>query len=97
MCRSSRLAAAFWARPVEGPESEFVDLGIDPANRDLYLTLSGGQVEHFLGSCVFTHETCTPFDTFGSGHLSEPQGVAIDDSSGTVYVADSGDQPRRRL
>ena len=78
-------------KAIEGPQNEFADLGIDSADRDLYLTLNSGKVEHFLGSCDFVHEACAPFDTFGAGHLSDPAGVAVDESTGTVYVADAGD------
>jgi DNA-binding beta-propeller fold protein YncE len=74
----------------EKPPFDFVDLGIDTASQDLFLTLKSGKVRHFLGSCDFLHETCTPFDTFGEGHLTSPRGVAIDEATGTVYVADAG-------
>lgn len=68
---------------------EVTDLGIDPATHDLYLT-SGGEVEHFTAFCVSIVPCASPIDSFGSGHLSNPQGVAIDDGSNTVYVADTG-------
>jgi DNA-binding beta-propeller fold protein YncE len=63
-------------------------LGIDPLSGDLFLA-TGGVVDHFAPACLTLG--CEPADSFGGGDLSAPEGVAVDDSSGTVYVADSGD------
>jgi NHL repeat len=68
-----------------------VALAVDLASRDLY-TFGGGGVEHFTAYCASAPNCTTPIDTFGSGALSNPSGIAIDSSSGTAYVADTGDQ-----
>jgi NHL repeat len=80
---------------VSSESTHYADLGMDPLTRDLYLTLQNGQVEHFAPSCLPTRNNtpptpCTPVDTFGSGNLADPKGVAIDHASGAVYVADAG-------
>ncbi len=58
---------------------------IDPATRELY---SAGS--HYSAPCTTTSEGCAPIEEFGAGHLSDPQGDAIDSQTGTVYVADPG-------
>jgi hypothetical protein len=65
---------------------------IDPTSRDLYMS-SGGEhdVSQFSPSCTSESESCTAVETFGAANLSDPRGVAVDDKSGTVYVADAGE------
>jgi len=63
---------------------------LDPTGRDLYVNQGGG-ISQFSPSCTSESESCTPVQTFGAGDLSGPDGVAVDDESGTVYVADTGD------
>lgn len=67
----------------------YTGLGMDVPGRDLYISNSDGSVEVLAGSCNFSSAPCVPVDSFGTGHLSEPKGVAVDDSSGTAYVADA--------
>ena len=68
---------------------------IDPLDHDVFTIGEGPEVEHFPGDCASISSAnppnCpTPSDVFGIGHLSEPRGLAVDDSNGKVYVADSG-------
>ena len=77
---------------VTPPSSDFSGLGLDSATGDLYASQENGTVEHFAPSCESTRTAaCPPIDTFGAGHLAKPMGVAVDASTETVYVADSGD------
>ena len=83
--------------PQEGEGRSATGLRIDPATRDLYVTLDTGAVSHFASSCNPGQSLnsksgpCVPIETFGSGNLTDPKGVAVDDTSGVVYVADTGD------
>ncbi|HVC06923.1 MAG TPA: hypothetical protein VND98_04985 [Solirubrobacterales bacterium] len=77
------------------PESFYVvgslsGSAIDPLTLDRFSV--GVEVEHFPPSCAFMNSPCVPIDTFGAGHLSEPRGLALNASTGTVYVADAGHQ-----
>ncbi len=70
-------------------------LRIDPASNDLYLTHyhateHDGGVEHFSAACNPIPNPCEATDSFGAGNLNEPRGVAINDATGTAYVADTG-------
>ncbi len=64
-------------------------LAIDPVTRDLF-ALYGDRVKRFAGSCDNFQAPCTPLETFGEGQLSGPGNLALDASSGAVYVADTG-------
>ena len=59
----------------------------DPLNRTLYASLEGA-VSQFSPACVAELESCTPIEPIGAAQLSEPMGVAVDDATGTLYVAD---------
>ncbi len=77
------------------PNSEVSGLRIDPDSNDLYLThreatKHGGAVEHYAAACNPIPNPCEPAESFGEGTLNEPRGVAIDDQTGTAYVADTG-------
>ena len=86
----------FFAYPPEGPlvklgaslpfGSVFTDLGFavttDPSTDDLYVS-EGTVVSAFSVEGI-------NFDDFGSSKVSEARGVAIDSSTGTAYVADTG-------
>ena len=74
---------------IAGQETHVVGSAIDPATRDAFITRQEGSVAHYAASCQPSPEECTPIDTFGTGHLNGPLGLAIDDSTGDVYVADS--------
>jgi hypothetical protein len=56
-------------------------LAVDPSNGNLYAAF-GGEVHHF-------DSTANPLEAFGSGHLSNAVGVAVNAATGTAYVADS--------
>jgi sugar lactone lactonase YvrE len=70
-----------------------VDLAIDASNNNLYLAQhaesgEGGDVQVFAPSCK---NNCTPLEEFAfePGELKAPQGLAVDPTGHTVYVADS--------
>ncbi len=80
---------------VNGSSFEASGLRIDLASNDLYLTRvhfteHDGLVEHVAAACNPIPNPCEPAETFGEGHLNEPRGVAINDTTGAVYVADTG-------
>ncbi|MBA3865548.1 MAG: hypothetical protein H0X42_04250 [Solirubrobacterales bacterium] len=79
----------------EGGEGQVKGLRIDPSSRDLYLTHfhateHDGFVEHFAAGCNPIGAPCESAESFGGGTLDEPLGVAIDDQTGSAYVADTG-------
>ena len=71
----------------------------DPSSGDLYQavgTRNEGaptdhppRIDHYSSDCNPPVAPCDPLDSFGSGQLSSPMGVAVDGASQTVYVADS--------
>ena len=64
-------------------------LAINPGatgENDLYVDQGGTLIDHFPAGCS---SACEPADSFGTGHLTAAQGIAIA-ASGTVYVADPG-------
>ena len=63
-------------------------LAADQLSNDLYLD-TGLEIEHIAPSCDPSKGLCAIADTFGFPQLSAGEGVAVDDSDGTVYVADS--------
>jgi hypothetical protein len=76
--------------------------GIAATGSDLYVVESGG-VGHYAISepgvvtqpgnpaCTIEEEKpCPPSDSFGEGRLTDGSGVAVDPSSGDVFVADAG-------
>ena len=81
-------------------ESEFggEDGVTDPGQaRGYYINPANGDVLISFGEEVVVHDkTCNPAlgycavkDSFGTGHLSDSRGLAVDSASGSVYVADS--------
>ena len=78
-------AGADLADTLDGGEAS--GLTIDPSNNQLYVVESAGFVSHFALNCG---ENCTPLDSFGTGQLSSPQGVAVDGETHTAYVANTG-------
>jgi hypothetical protein len=72
-------------------------LRLDPVTAELYAPIEDGTVAHLPASCEAVLEisgpptTCAPLETFGAGHLSEPNGVAVDHATGTVYIANTGE------
>ncbi len=73
---------------VEGP-SDPIGLSIDPHTNELYVVQGreGGFVNRFALNCGIG---CTPLESFGSADLTDPTGIGIDGSTGTIYVADTG-------
>jgi hypothetical protein len=76
-----------------------VGFDFDPTTRELYQATGprtegethASWISHYSGDCnPPTTAACDPLDSFGSAQLSDPQGVGVDGSSHTVYVADRG-------
>jgi hypothetical protein len=65
----------------------------EPSQVRQYVFTSPGVVSEPGGTCVVTENenACEPTFTFGAGSLSAASGVAVDKSSGDVYVADASD------
>ncbi len=63
---------------------------VNAVNSDVLMVVNESEVMVFEGSCDPTKGFCVPKETFGGGQLSEPKGLAIDGSTGSVYVAVSG-------
>jgi hypothetical protein len=63
---------------------------IDSIFGDLYQD-SGSVIYHYgaVPECEPATAPCNPLDSFGSGDLSGAQGVAVDGTTGTVYVANT--------
>ena len=57
-------------------------IALDPVSGELY-------VENVETVAAFSSSSGTPLERFGAGHLTSGSGIAVDASSGTVYVADS--------
>jgi hypothetical protein len=68
-------------------------LAVDSATDDLYVD-TGAAIEHYsFPACVpVDFSGCTPADTFASGHLAAGAGLAVDPATGTIFVADAGNQ-----
>jgi len=80
-------------RSVGPVTSEYPTTGykFDFSTNELYQD-TGAVIDHYAGNCEPAIGLCNPIDSFGSGELpGSPQGVAIDESSGTVYIADSAE------
>jgi hypothetical protein len=60
-------------------------VGVDPIEGDHYVN-NGSSIEH--QKCL--NSSCNTVDSFGGTQLASPQGVAVDGTTHTVYVADSG-------
>jgi hypothetical protein len=72
-------------------------IAFDPVHNDLYADVEGSsssQVYRFDSSCQPVGELghCTPVESFGSSHLKNATGLAIDPTTSTVsvYVANEG-------
>lgn len=75
-----------------GPTGKIVDpsvdvFTIDPSDDDLYAD-EGGQVAHYDSEGDL-------LETFGAGELTNGTGVAVNETTGTVYVADAADNSVR--
>ncbi|HEV7493176.1 hypothetical protein [Baekduia sp.] len=68
-------------------------IATDSATGDLYVD-TGAAIEHYsFPACVPAFFSgCTPADTFASGHLAAGAGLAVDPTTGTIFVADAGNQ-----
>jgi hypothetical protein len=63
---------------------------VNPVNSDVLAVFNGYEVNVFERSCEPALGYCLPKESFGAGQLTEPRGLAIDGSTGSVYVAVSG-------
>ncbi|HST55159.1 MAG TPA: hypothetical protein VLJ42_04590, partial [Solirubrobacteraceae bacterium] len=75
-------------------DSSGTDTAIGVAGDDELYIDQGTSIAHYPASCDPSAGRCTPSDTFGAsgtGSIAQGQGVAVDDASGVVYVADAGD------
>jgi hypothetical protein len=63
-------------------------IALAPSSEDLYLNGDSALID-ISHQCEPAPSGCSPAQEFGSGHLSEPAGLALN-SSGTLYVADVG-------
>ncbi len=82
-----------FVNPNNGPQ--VLGFRIDPASNDLYVTRyeatkHDGFIEHFSAACNPIPSSCKPVEIFGESILNEPSGVAINDTTGAAYVADTG-------
>jgi hypothetical protein len=70
------------------PANGATGIAIDPVPDDLYVDQGEeGQVRQYI-EC---DRECEPFaEPFGSGHLTDAKGVAVDSSTEAVYVANTG-------
>ncbi len=81
-----------WVRDAAGDHvvtSTFPTSGFafDLPTHEMYQDVES-EVDHYGPNCEPDAGACSPIDSFGSGHLLEAQGVAVDSSTGAVYVAD---------
>ncbi len=67
--------------------AEAISFTIDPAGDDLYVGGSSSQVKRYAGGCS---TPCTAVESFGSGDIANPAGVAVRGADGKAYVSDSG-------
>ncbi len=75
------------ATPGEGVAGNFTyGLAFDPSNDDFYQD-TGTEINHYIGACK---RACEPTDSSGAGELTGARGVAVDGTSHTVYVANTG-------
>ena len=75
-------------------DSSDTDTAIAVAGDDELYIDQGTSIAHYLASCDPSVGSCTPSDTFGAsgtGSIAQGQGLAADDASGVVYVADAAD------
>lgn len=71
----------------EGPQP--VGVAVNAGNDELYVD-NGAQIVRYPASCDPVNAFCASAEEFGSGNLSFPEGLAVDASDDTVYVADIG-------
>jgi hypothetical protein len=73
-----------------GTDSPVAGIAFDPSTQELYQNTESA-IDHYNSGCTPPPSgPCDPADSFGSGHLSGPVGLAADGTSHTVYVANSG-------
>ena len=76
---------------VTGADHDDTGLAVDPSTGEIYVD-EGGAIEHFAASCDPSAGECAVADSFGAGHLSGGAGLGVDQSSHTVYAADTVNQ-----
>jgi NHL repeat len=75
-------------------DGSYSDTAIAVAGDDELYIDQGTSIAHYPASCDPSAGGCTPSDTFGAsgtGSISQGQGLAVDDATGVVYVADTAD------
>jgi hypothetical protein len=78
-------------RPSEG-------FALDPGTNELYQAVltrtgegaHGPRIDHYEACTPESEGGCDPHDSFGSAQVNEPRGVAVDESTHAVYVANQG-------
>jgi hypothetical protein len=66
------------------------EVASNPVNDDVLITFNESEVLVFAGDCEPKRGDCPPKESFGGGYLPGPKGLAIDGSTGAVYVAIEG-------
>ena len=73
------------------PEHPAAGVAADPATDDIYVNVDG-VLERFASSCqagAYSH-SCTPLESFGFPQSVGSAGLAVDSSTGAVYVLEPG-------
>jgi hypothetical protein len=73
-------------------------VAVDPDTGEVYANRGGTQIERYNASCAPTlvsdpfpaNAGCPPSDVFGSGDLTSALGLALNQSTSALYVADAG-------
>ena len=73
-----------------GTDPSVTGFGFDPNSEELYQD-TGTHIDHYGAPCEPKVAPCVILDKFGSGDLSGAQGLAVDGSSHTVYVANTAE------
>jgi hypothetical protein len=72
------------------PELSAEGVDVDNSSGDFYVVRGGTLVEDIPGSCVPSANGCAPSQAFGEGVLDGASGLAVDQGSGLVLVANAG-------
>jgi hypothetical protein len=81
-----------WLGTLAITEDRFAALAVDRSQRGLYLAgESNGLVSFYSSECEPStlRKGCPATETFGEGHIGAAAGIAVDPTTGTVYVTDS--------
>jgi hypothetical protein len=64
-------------------------LAYDLSTEDAYVAEAGSLIRHYGPGCEPADSPCFPAETFGSPQLGGASGLAVKESTGTVYAADA--------